>query len=252
MEQALTLSNSSRRDRGRKAALAAGVVAAHVAVFAVASLRDPAPILPDPPVLDLTLFTPPQPAPPPPEAEPARESGGGAPAAPSRLRPPEPPPRPVERELPAPVAQAPEPALTVGIAPTADPEPGFGQGGEGAGRGSGVGAGDGPGAGVRTPPRNLRQPAMIELRRYHPPDALRRNVSGLAVVSCRIRVDTRLEDCRVLEESPAGEGFGAAGVRAAQDLYRFRPAMIDGRPDDELRAVIELAFGRGAPRSTRR
>lgn len=237
--------------RGRKVGLTLGVVLAHGLLLAAASLRDAPPPLVEPPVFDLTLIAPPAP-PPPPEAEPARESGGGTPAAPSRLRAPEPPPRPVEPEIPRPVAQAPEPALTVGVAPTADPAPGFGQGGEGTGRGEGAGPGDGPGSGVRTPPRNLREPAMIELRRYHPPEALRRNVSGAALVSCRIREDTRLEDCRVLEEAPAGQGFGQAGARAAVDLYRFRPAMIDGRPDDGLRAVIELSFGRDAPRLGRR
>ena len=88
---------------------------------------------------------------------------------------------------------------------------------------------------------------MNDLRRYHPPEALRRGVSGTAVVSCRIREDTVLDQCRVLSETPAGQGFGAAGVAAAIAEYRFRPAMIDGRPDYDLRAVITLNFGRNAP-----
>jgi protein TonB len=231
--------------RRRRAGLTALVVGLHAAVFAAVSLRTPAPPPAGPLIVEVALIPPP---PAPPATEPAPETGGGAPAAPARLRPTEPPPRPVEPELPVPPAPAPEPALTVGIAPAADPSPGFGRGGEGEGRGEGTGAGDGPGAGVRTPPRNLRQPALRELRPFHPPEALRRNVSGLAVVSCRIRADTRLDDCRVLEEAPAGQGFGAAGVRVARELYRFRPAMVDGRPDDDVRAVIELAFGRDAPR----
>lgn len=230
----------------RRALLATVVVGLHALVLAAVSIREPAAPLIPPPVVDLIL-TPPAVLPPV-EVAPARDSGGGAPAAPSRLRMPEPPPTRVTPEVPTPVAQAPAPALTVGVAPVAAPEPGFGLGGEGEGRGEGTGSGDGPGAGVRTPPRNLRQPALRELRAFHPPEALRRNVSGLAVVSCRIRADTRLDDCRVLEEAPAGQGFGAAGVRVATELYRFRPALEDGRPDDSVRAVIELAFGRNAPR----
>ncbi|MBW8304574.1 MAG: energy transducer TonB, partial [Brevundimonas sp.] len=90
-------------------------------------------------------------------------------------------------------------------------------------------------------------PAALALRQYHPPEALRRGMSGTAVVSCRIREDTVLDDCRVLSETPPGQGFGAAGVRAAVAEYRFRPAMVDGRPDYDLRAVITLRFGRNAP-----
>ncbi|MDI6625315.1 MAG: energy transducer TonB, partial [Brevundimonas sp.] len=148
---------------------------------------------------------------------------------------------------PAPREQAPEPELVVGVAPISSATPGMGQGGEGTGSGTGIGAGDGPGRGVRTGPRNLRQPAPLALRRYHPPEALRRGVSGTAVVSCRIREDTVLDQCRVLSETPPGQGFGAAGIAAAVAEYRFRPGMIDGRPDYDLRAVITVRFGRNAP-----
>jgi protein TonB len=76
---------------------------------------------------------------------------------------------------------------------------------------------------------------------------LRRGVSGTAVVSCRIRQDTLLDQCRVLSETPAGQGFGAAGIAAAVAEYRFRPGMVDGQPDFDLRAVITIRFGRNAP-----
>ena len=56
-----------------------------------------------------------------------------------------------------------------------------------------------------------------------------------------------LDQCRVLSETPAGQGFGQAGLEAAVAEYRFRPAMVDGRPDYELRAVITVRFGRNAP-----
>ena len=160
---------------------------------------------------------------------------------------PPPPREPVPPVVPAPRQQAPDPELIVGVAPISSGAPGMGQGGEGTGTGTGVGAGDGPGRGVRTGPRNLREPRPQALRRFHPPEALRRGVSGTAVVSCRIREDTMLDQCRVLSETPAGQGFGQAGLEAAVAEYRFRPAMVDGRPDYELRAVITLRFGRNAP-----
>lgn len=235
-------------DRLRKAGAFAVVLIAHAGLFALVARTAATPPMALPPVIEVELFRPvPPPPPPPPPEEPSEDPGGGAPAAPSRIHVPPPPREPVLPEVPAPREQAPEPELVVGMAPTASPTPGMGQGGEGTGSGSGIGAGDGPGRGVRTGPRNLRQPPPGGLRRYHPPEALRRGVSGTAVVSCRIREDTMLDQCRVVSETPAGQGFGAAGVTAAVAEYRFRPATIDGRPDYDLRAVITLRFGRNAP-----
>lgn len=238
------------RDRQRKIGAFVIVLAAHVGVFALVARTRPAPLEPLPQVFMVELLAPeppPPPPPPPPPETPSETTGGGAPAAPSRIHVPPPPREPVPPEVPAPREQAPEPELVVGVAPIASPTPGMGQGGQGTGTGTGVGAGDGPGRGVRTGPRNLRQPAPAALRRYHPPEALRQGVSGTAVVSCRIRVDTMLDQCRVLSETPAGQGFGEAGLAAAVAEYRFRPAMIDGRPDEDLRAVITIRFGRNAP-----
>lgn len=235
-------------DRQRKAAAFVVVLAAHIGVFAVVARTQPAPLEPLPTVIEVELFRPlPPPPPPPPPVEASDDPGGGAPAAPSRIHVPPPPRVPVPPEVPAPREQAPEPELVVGVAPISSATPGMGQGGQGTGSGTGIGAGDGPGRGVRTGPRNLRQPAALALRRYHPPEALRRGVSGTAVVSCRIREDTVLDQCRVLSETPAGQGFGAAGVTAAVAEYRFRPGMVDGRPDFDLRAVITVRFGRNAP-----
>ena len=237
------------RDRQRKLGAFAIVLAAHVGVFALVARTQPAPLRALPPVFEVELFrpAPPPPPPPPPPETPSESTGGGAPAAPSRIHVPPPPREPVPPEVPAPREQAPEPDLVVGVAPISSGAPGMGQGGEGTGSGTGIGAGDGPGRGVRTGPRNLREPAPGALRRYHPPEALRQGVSGTAVVSCRIREDTVLDQCRVLSETPAGQGFGEAGVAAAVAEYRFRPGMIDGRPDYDLRAVIRVRFGRNAP-----
>lgn len=234
----------------RRTAGAFGVVAvAHLAVFTlIARSQPPTPASLPPSPIDIILMRPPAPPPPPPPLPPAKispKAGGGAPAAPSRVHRS---PLPVEQpELPAPPKPAPTPTLNVGVSDIASPTPGMGQGGQGTGTGSGVGAGDGPGRGVRTGPRNLREPRMNDLRRFHPPEALRRNISGTVVVRCRIREDTRLDQCEILGENPRGQGFGAAGIAAATELYRFRPAMIDGRPDYDLRAVMTLRFGRDAP-----
>lgn len=227
--------------RWRTPLVVAAVAVAHVGVFAlIAHVRaTPPQALPE--VFEVFLFRPPaSPPPPPPPPEPAREIGGGAPAAPSRThRPPD--PRPVAPELAAPPEPAPEQPLVVGASPVTGPAPGQGQGGEGTGTGGGSGAGTGPGSGtVRF--RLISAPTDAQIARLHPGGSGRRD-PGEARVSCRIRLDTRLEACRVVSESPPGQGFGQAAINAAA-LYRFQPPSRDGRPQ-EGETTLVITFGRG-------
>lgn len=232
------------RDRQRKLGAFAVVLAAHVGVFTLVARTQPAPLQPLPQVFMVELLQPePPPPPPPPPRTPSDTTGGGAPAAPSRIHVP-PPREPVTPEVPAPREQAPEPELVVGVAPIASPTPGMGQGGQGTGTGTGIGAGDGPGRGARTGPRNLRRPGMQDLRRYHPREALAQGIAGVVELSCRIAPDTRLDQCTVLKATPEGYGFAEAGLSAARDLYRFRPATLNGAYDDSVTVTVVLEFGR--------
>jgi protein TonB len=140
----------------------------------------------------------------------------------------------------APPKPAPEPALVVGVAPEASPTPGQGLGGEGTGSGSGVGSGAGPGAGDG-PPRLIQGPTKDQLRRLHPREAFRQRLNGSARITCRIRLDTRLEDCRVVDESPPGRGFGQAAL-AASGYFRFRPPTRDGRPVEGREVTVGVEF----------
>ena len=228
-------------DRRHRLGVIASVGLAHAGLFALLSLTQ-APIRPaDPPVFDVELFRPPPlQAPPPPPPPPAETTGGGAPAAPSRIHTP---PRPVDQppELPAPPVQAPEPALVVGVAPVAGPTPGMGQGGEGTG--SGTGDGDGPGSGG-TGPLILRGPSQAEILTVVPPAARAARRSGRSSINCLIRIDQRLEACRVVDETPAGFGFAEAALRASV-FFRFRPPMTGaGRPVEGQRVTVFVQFGR--------
>jgi protein TonB len=82
---------------------------------------------------------------------------------------------------------------------------------------------------------------VAELRALHPVAA--RGRSGRAVVSCQVQLDTRLDGCRVTSETPAGQGFGAAGIAAAQRYYRFSPQVRGGR-EEVSDIVIMVEFGR--------
>ncbi|MBX9614559.1 MAG: energy transducer TonB [Caulobacteraceae bacterium] len=198
--------------------------------------------VPPPPVsVELVRPVPPVPEPPP-QPSAIEPPGGGAPAAPSRVHvtptPPEVPP-----ELIAPPTPAPRPAPVVGAAATASLNAGMGQGGQGAGTGSGTGEGDGPGSG--SGPLILRGASNGEILAFVPPEARRRRQSGRSAVSCLIRSDTRLEACRVVDETPGGFGFGEAAVRIAETHFRFRPpTTASGRAVEDFRVTVTVSFGR--------
>lgn len=222
----------------------ATIAAVHLGLFAMLGLVRPvavqAPVLP--PVL-VSLIPPMAPLePPPPPAEPAPVAGGGAPAAPSRVHlPVKAPERPPE--VIAPPTPAPEQPLVIGTAPLATPTPGPGQGGEGEGTGTGVGDGDGPGRGG-TPPMILRGATTAEVLSVVPPEARRARQAGRASINCVIRLDQRLDDCRVVSETPSGFRFGEAGLRAA-GFFRYRPpGAASGRPIEGQRVTISVQFGR--------
>lgn len=221
-------------DRLRKLGVIVGVTLAHLGVFAVMGRADaPVPLPELPPTVSVFLYRPP----PPPPIRPAPTQGGGAPAAPSRVHlllktAPRPP------EVVAPPVQAPEPALVVGAAPVAGPTPGLGQGGEGTGTGTGRGSGSGPGSGG-TRERFLRGPSMAELARVAPRGGPDRTVS--VRMRCRIRTDSRLEDCRVENESPAGLGYGPAALASA-GFFRFQPPTEGGRPVEGRDVIVGVEF----------
>lgn len=198
--------------------------------------REAAPAADVRPPFEVILYDPPPPVS---DQPPAQETGGGAPAAPSRIHTPTPPPPEQPRELPSPPVQAPEAAPVVGVAPNPSPAPGFGQGGQGGGVGSGVGSGSGPGSGSAGP-RLITGPTIGQIRANHPPGA--RTQYGRVELSCVIRLDDRLEACRVLNESPAGLGFGEAGLRIA-GYFRFQAPTEDGRPVSGQRVTVGVDFG---------
>lgn len=191
-------------------------------------------------LVDLTLEPPlfaPRLPPLPPPAQPAEaEGGGGAQPSPSVVhRPAEIRPE-VETAAIAPVEPAPQQPLVVGAAAAIGTGRGEGVGvsgpGSGSGAGAGTGAGSGNGSGVglgRVEAQLIQRPSADHVRAGYPSHARRMQMSGHAVISCVVRLDTRLERCRVIQETPANVGFGQAGLELARN-YRFRPPTEDGRP----------------------
>lgn len=239
------LPTSRRARRLGRVGVIVGVAAAHAAVFAAIGLQRAKVI--DVQMLEpiqVELFRPftPPPPPPPPETPAVVEPGGGAPAAPSRVHvTPKPPERPPELPV-APPTPSPVQSVVIGASPTSALNSGLGQGGEGTGTGSGVGEGDGPGSG--SGPIILRGASSNEILGFVPPEARRQRRAGRAAINCLIRADTRLDQCRVVNESPLGFGFGEAGVRVAETHFRFRPpTTASGRAVEDFRVTVTVNFG---------
>lgn len=238
------LPSSPRARRAGRAGAVVLVALVHAGLFAAIGMGRVESI--DVPLrapISVELFRPFTPPPPPPPAPAEVDPGGGAPAAPSRVHvTPEPPEVPPELPV-APPTPAPAPTLVVGASPTASLNTGLGQGGQGTGTGSGTGEGDGPGSG--SGPIILRGASSGEILAFVPPEARRQRRAGRSAVNCVIRADTRLEGCRVVDESPGGFGFGEAAIRVAETHFRFRPpTTASGRAVDGFRVTVTVNFGR--------
>ena len=64
------------------------------------------------------------------------------------------------------------------------------------------------------------RPTANTFERYFPSEALQRRVDGLAVLDCLV-IDRGTLNCRVMEVSPGGMGFGGAALGIAED-FRLR------------------------------
>ena len=218
----------SRLTKRRKFALYGAVAAVHAALFAAAGLmvvKGTVPEFTDPVIVELVSWT--KPPEPPVDLAVTPQRGGGAPKALSVVRTPLTPVEVKEPEVVAPPKPAPEQPIVVGRSDSGTPSTSQGQGGVGDGTGTGIGSGDGDGRGQG--PRLVRGPSQGELRAVHPREAFRKRQGGRATLSCRIRLDQRLESCSVVDETPQGAGFGEAAL-AASRYFRFDPPVRAGQP----------------------
>jgi len=85
----------------------------------------------------------------------------------------------------------------------------------------------------------LEKPTVEDMERAYPAHARRKAIDGKAVVSCQVADDGRLADCRVVSETPSGEGFGIAALAVSQ---RFRMSPPDAQPARPARLTIPVVF----------
>jgi protein TonB len=96
-------------------------------------------------------------------------------------------------------------------------------------------------AALRNSPDWLRLPSDAELVEAYPAAARAEHVRGRAVLDCGLTENGRLSGCAVVEEDPAGYGFGAAALKLAV-RFQMTPLRPDGEPVAGGRIRIPIHF----------
>lgn len=94
---------------------------------------------------------------------------------------------------------------------------------------------------IITRPDWLRIPSPEEFEEAYPKQAWSDGVEGSATMVCRVRRDSRLYQCEIEAETPAGQGFGAAALSIAP-YFLMRPQTVNAAPVDGAYVRIPVRF----------
>lgn len=93
-------------------------------------------------------------------------------------------------------------------------------------------------------PEWVRRPGADDLADAYPERALRLDIDGRALLSCRAMASGGLTACDIVSEDPPDYGFGAAALRLSR-FYGIAPRTADGRPVAGAKVDLPVAFKGG-------
>ena len=94
---------------------------------------------------------------------------------------------------------------------------------------------------VVTVPDWRRKATGGDLMKVYPSRALRRGISGAAIIRCSVNKVGVLVDCSVEDEGPPGEGLGEAALKL-MPRFVMRPMTKDGVPVDGGAVRVPIRF----------
>lgn len=92
-----------------------------------------------------------------------------------------------------------------------------------------------------TKPEWVALPDGDDVSRMYPDLALRLSVGARVKLQCDVVATGEITNCKVLEETPADLGFGAAAIRLSPS-FRMKPTTADGQSVAGAMVLIPISF----------
>lgn len=90
----------------------------------------------------------------------------------------------------------------------------------------------------------LSKPSAADMLRYYPERAISGALGGDVTLNCRVTESLRLENCKVVSETPVHVGFGQAALKLAP-LYVIKPQTSAGESTVGAIVTVPVRFRLG-------